>query len=341
MTRYLAVRLALALGVLWAAYTVSFLVLFALPGDPVAALVGGDSSDVTPEQLAAVRAEHGLDRPLPAQYVHRLGRALHGDLGRSVATGRPVTELVAEAVGPTVQIAAAGLLVALVVGTGLALAAHTTRSRALAGVLLALPPLGVAVPSFWFGLALVQLLSFTFPVLPAVGQGSPAALVLPALTLALPTGAVVAQVLSASLRRTLREPFVDTAWAKGAGPARVHLGHVLRNAALPALTMAGLVVGGLLSGAVVTETVFSRAGLGRLTATAVGAQDLPVVQGIVLLAAVVFVAVNLAVDLVYPLLDPRLRTSARRASSPRASAAGSPPAPDRPADLLPVAPAGA
>jgi len=333
VTRYLAARVAQALGVLWAAYTVSFLVLFALPGDPVSALVGGDSSDVTPEQLDAVRAEYGFDRPLPVQYVQRLGQVLTGDLGRSVATGRPVTELLGEAVGPTVQIAAAGLLVARVVGGGLAITAHATRHRALAGLLLALPPLGVAVPSFWFGLALVQLFSFTFPLFPAVGQKGPASLVLPALTLALPTGAVVAQVLSASLRRTLREPFVDTAWAKGAGPARVHLGHVLRNAAPPALTMTGLVVGGLLSGAVVTETVFSRAGLGRLTASSVGAQDLPVVQGVVLLAAVVFVAVNLVVDLVHPVLDPRLRTTARRGARV--------PAPDRPAELLSAAPAGA
>jgi len=306
MTRYLAVRLAQALGVLWAAYTVSFVVLYALPGDPVSLMYGGDSSDVTPEQLATVRAEYGLDQPLPVQYVHQLGRVLRGDLGTSVVNGRPVTDLVAEAVPPTAQIAALGLLLALVLGGGLAILATFVRSRALSQTLLSLPPLGVAIPSFWFGLTLVQWLSFTFPLFPAVGNKGFSSLVLPAITLALPTGALIAQMLSRSLLGTLHEPWADTARAKGASRSRVHLRHALRNAALPTLTVTGLVIGGLLSGAVVTETVFSRAGVGRLTATSVGAQDIPVVQGIVLFAATVYVLVNLLVDVLYPLLDPRI-----------------------------------
>ncbi|MBO9555116.1 ABC transporter permease [Cellulomonas sp.] len=306
MTRYLAVRLAQALGVLWAAYTVSFVVLYALPGDPVSLMYGGDSSDITPEQLAAVRAEYGLDQPLPVQYVRQLGRVLQGDLGTSVVNGRPVTDLVAEAVPPTAQIAALGLVLALVLGGGLAIVATFVRSRSLSQTLLSLPPLGVAIPSFWFGLTLVQWFSFTFPVFPAVGNKGFSSLVLPAITLALPTGALIAQMLSRSLLGTLHEPWADTARAKGASRTRVHLQHALRNAALPTLTVTGLVIGGLLSGAVVTETVFSRAGLGRLTATSVGAQDIPVVQGIVLFAATVYVLVNLLVDVLYPLLDPRI-----------------------------------
>jgi peptide/nickel transport system permease protein len=306
MTRYLAVRLAQALGVLWAAYTVTFVVLYALPGDPVSLMYGGDSSDVTPEQLADLRAQYGLDQPLPVQYVSQLGRVLQGDLGTSVVNGRPVTALIAEAVPPTAQIAALGLVLALVLGGGLAVLATFVRSRALSQTLLSLPPLGVAVPSFWFGLTLVQWFSFTFPVFPAVGNKGFSSLVLPAITLALPTGALIAQMLSRGLLGTLHEPWADTARAKGASRARVHLRHALRNAALPALTVTGLVVGGLLSGAVVTETVFSRAGLGRLTATSVGAQDIPVVQGIVLFAATVYVVVNLLVDVAYPLLDPRI-----------------------------------
>ncbi|GIG20086.1 peptide ABC transporter permease [Cellulomonas chitinilytica] len=322
MTRYLAVRLAQALGVLWAAYTVSFVVLYALPGDPVSLLYGGDSSDISPEQLAAVRAEYGLDRPLPVQYLTQLGHVLQGDLGTSVVNGRPVTDLVAEAVPPTAQIAALGLVLALVLGGGLAIVATYVRSRALSHTLLSLPPLGVAIPSFWFGLTLVQWFSFTFPVFPAVGNKGFASLVLPAITLALPTGALVAQMLSRSLLGTLHEPWADTARAKGAGRVRVHLRHALRNAALPTLTVTGLVIGGLLSGAVVTETVFSRAGLGRLTATSVGAQDVPVVQGIVLFAATVYVLVNLLVDVLYPLLDPRIV----RVRRPRAAAAPTGPA---------------
>ncbi|HEY8720836.1 ABC transporter permease [Pengzhenrongella sp.] len=306
MARYLAARLAAALAVLWAAYTVSFLVLYALPGDPVSSLLGADSSDVTPAQLDAVRAQYGFDLPLPVQYVQQLWRVLHGDLGRSVGTGRPVLDLIGGAIGPTAQIAGAALVLAIVVGSALALVATAVPNRRLGAALLGLPPLGVAIPSFWFGLALVQVFSFTFPIFPAVRTTGLASIVLPAITLALPASALIAQVLATSLRRTLAEPYIDTAWAKGAGRARVHLGHALRNAALPALTIAGLVVGGLLSGAVVTETVFSRAGLGRLTATSVGAQDIPVVQGLVVFAAAVFVVVNLVVDLIYPVLDPRI-----------------------------------
>jgi peptide/nickel transport system permease protein len=331
VTRYLARRLLLALGVLWAAYTVTFLILFALPGDPVSIMYGGDSSDITPEQLDALRAQYGLDQPLPVQYVTQLGHALQGDLGSSVVNGQPVTRLIADALPPTAQIAGSALALAILVGGGLAVIATATRSRRLSGFLLSLPPLGVAVPSFWFGLTLVQWFSFEIPLFPALGNQGFASVVLPAITLALPTSALIAQMLSRSLLHTLREPYVDTALAKGAGRTRVHLRHALRNAALPALTVTGLVIGGLLSGAVVTETVFSRAGLGRLTATSVAAQDIPVVQGVVLVAATVYVLVNLLIDVIYPLLDPRIVTGARRRVAPPAPVAppASTPAPDR------------
>ncbi|RHA42648.1 ABC transporter permease [Cellulomonas rhizosphaerae] len=332
MTRYLARRLLLALGVLWAAYTVTFLILFALPGDPVSIMYGGDSSDITPEQLDALRAQYGLDQPLPVQYVTQLGHALQGDLGNSVVNGQPVTRLIADALPPTAQIAGSALVLAILVGGGLAVVATATRSRRLSGFLLSLPPLGVAIPSFWFGLTLVQWFSFEIPLFPALGNQGFASVVLPAITLALPTSALIAQMLSRSLLHTLREPYVDTALAKGAGRTRVHLRHALRNAALPALTVTGLVIGGLLSGAVVTETVFSRAGLGRLTATSVAAQDIPVVQGVVLVAATVYVLVNLLIDIIYPLLDPRIVTGARRRVAPPTTPTARPasvPAPDR------------
>ncbi|WP_081861490.1 ABC transporter permease [Cellulomonas sp. HZM] len=315
MTRYVLRRLGLAVLVLWAAYTVSFLVLYALPGDPVSIMYGGESSDVTPEQLDQLRQQYGLDQPLVVQYLTQLGHALHGDLGTSVVSKQPVTTLLADALPPTLQIAGAALVLAVVAGTTLALVATGTRSRRLSGFLLSLPPLGVAIPSFWLGLTLVQWFSFEIPIFPALGNQGAAAAVLPAITLAVPTSAVIAQMLSRSLLHTLREPYVDTALAKGAGRARVHLRHALRNAALPALTVTGLVVGGLLSGAVVTETVFSRPGIGRLTATSVAAQDIPVVQGVVLVAATVYVLVNLLVDLVYPVLDPRIVTGARSSVS--------------------------
>lgn len=306
MARYIALRLLQAIGVLWAAYTVSFLVLYSLPGDPARLLAGPDATDITAAQLDALRAQYGLDKPLVVQYLDRVDGLLHGDFGTSTPTGRPVAELIGEAVPSTLQIAALGLVLAVLVGGGLALAATLTRNRGLGQLLLALPPIGVAVPGFWFALLLIQWFSFGIPLFPAVGNEGAASVVLPAITLALPTGATIAQLLSKSLIMTLHEPYIDTAWAKGAGPGRAHVLHALRNAALPALTVTGLIVGQLLSGTVVTETVFSRPGLGRVTATAVAQQDIPVVQGIVLFAAAVFVLTNLLVDLVYPLLDPRI-----------------------------------
>lgn len=306
MARYLGRRLLQAVGVLWAAYTVSFLVLYALPADPVRLLAGGDATDVTGAQLDELRAKYGLDQPLVVQYLVQLGRVLRGDLGTSIVTGRPVTQILGEAIPPTAQIAAVGFALAVVFGGGLAFFATYTRSRRLQDFLIGLPPLGVAVPSFWLGLLLIQWFSFTIPLFPAVGDGGPASIVLPAVTLAIPTGATIAQLLAKSLDTTLREPYIDTAWAKGARRGRVHVRHALRNAALPALTMTGLIIGQLLAGTVVTETVFSRPGVGRVTASAVQQQDIPVVQGVVLFAATVFVVANLLVDLVYPLFDPRI-----------------------------------
>jgi peptide/nickel transport system permease protein len=303
MTRYIALRLLQAAGVLWAAYTVSFLVLYALPGDPASLLAGPDATDVSPEQLDAIRAQYGLDRPLIEQYFDQLLHLLRGDLGTSISSGRPVTDIIGEAIAPTAQIAAAGLVLAIVFGGGLAIVSTYTRHRALGQFLLALPPLGVAIPAFWFALLLLQWFSFAIPIFPAMGDSGPASIVLPAITLALPTGATIAQLLSKSLVTTLREPYIDTAWAKGASRARIHFGHALRNAALPALTMAGLLIGQLLAGTVVT-------------ASAVGAQDIPVVQGVVVFAAVVFVLANLLVDLIYPLLDPRIQVGRGRTATP-------------------------
>ena len=160
---------------------------------------------------------------------------------------------------------------------------------------------------FWVGLVLVQVFSFRLHLLPALGNKGFASLILPAITLALPTGAVLGQVLAKSLRTQLAEPYTEIVYAKGASRTRVHFGHALRNAAMPALTLAGVVMGQLLAGAVVIETVFSRDGVGRVTAAAVNRQDIPVVQAVIVLAALFFVVINLVVDLLYPLLDPRVR----------------------------------
>jgi peptide/nickel transport system permease protein len=316
MGRYVLRRLAQAVVVLWAAYTATFLILDALPGDPVTAMAsaGMDGGAVDPAELAAIRAEYGYDDPMLVRYLTHLGDAVTGDLGNSVATGRPVVQTLGDALPSTLQLTTAALVLAVVLGGGLALVATYSRRRWLRQLLLSLPGLGVSVPTFWVGLVLVQFLSFQLRWFPAFGNDGASSLVLPAVTLAIPTGALVAQVLAKSLLTTLDEPYVQTARAKGAGRARIHLAHALRNASLPALTVVGLLAGQLLANSVVIETVFSRDGLGRVTASAVGSQDLPLVQGVVVLGALVFVLVNLVVDLVYPLLDRRIVVAGARRS---------------------------
>ncbi|WP_328745294.1 ABC transporter permease [Streptomyces sp. NBC_00285] len=317
MRRYVIKRLAQAVGVLWAAYTVSFLVLEFLPGDPVSAMAGAgmDSGEVDPARLAALRHEYGFDKPVLVQYVEYLGRAVRGDFGDAISTGRPVTSTLADALPQTLQLTGAALLLAVVLGGGLAVVATYTSQRWLRQLLLSLPPLGVSVPTFWVGLLLVETFSFRLHWFPAFGNDGLRGLVLPAVTLAVPTGAQVAQVLAKSLLTALDQAYVETARAKGAGRWRVHLRHALRNASLPALTVVGLLVGQLIAGSVVVETVFSRDGLGRVTAAAVTAQDIPLVQGVVVFGALIFVATNLVVDLVYPLLDPRIVVASGRKAS--------------------------
>ncbi|WP_416955999.1 ABC transporter permease [Streptomyces sp. Agncl-13] len=314
MRRYAIKRLAQAVGVLWAAYTVSFLILDFLPGDPVTAMAGAgmDSGQVDPAQLAALRHEYGFDKPILVQYADYLGKAVRGDFGDAVSTGRPVTSTLADALPQTLQLTGAALLLAVVLGGGLAVLATYTSRRWLRQLLLSLPPLGVSVPTFWTGLLLVESFSFRLHWFPAFGNDGLRGLVLPAVTLAIPTGAQVAQVLAKSLLTALDQAYVETARAKGAGRWRVHLRHALRNASLPALTVVGLLVGQLIAGSVVVETVFSRDGLGRVTAAAVTAQDIPLVQGVVVFGALIFVVTNLVVDLVYPLLDPRIVVASGR-----------------------------
>lgn len=309
MRSYVRRRVLQAVVVLWAAFTLSFVILYLLPGDAVLAKLGGGdgSATVTADQIAQARAEYGLADPWPVQYGKRLLSALHGDFGRSITTGDAATHMVLSALPPTLAVAGLGLVLAIVFGGGAALAGTYTRAKWLGNLLLSLPPLGISLPVFWVGLVLIQIFSFQLRVLPALGNQGPQSLILPAITLALPTGAVVGQVLAKSLRTQLAEPYIETLRAKGASRKRVHFGHALRNAAIPALTMLGVVAGQLLAGSVVTETVFSRDGVGRVTTAAVNGQDIPVVQAVIVLAAFFFVAVNLAVDLLYPLLDPRVR----------------------------------
>ena len=316
MSAYVLRRVAAAVVVLLAAFTVTFAVLYLLPSDPASIMLdaGSGGAGVDPAQADALRERLGLDQSPAQQYVEALGRTATGDLGTSISSGAPVATLIAQALPETAKLAGLALLLAVVGGTGLASLATWTRSSRLRGLLLALPPLGVAVPTFWVGRVLLQLLSFRLPVFPAVGNQGFASLVLPAVTLAIPLSATIAQVLAQGMRQAWGAAYVETALAKGATRTRVQVRHVTRNAALPALTLLGVLVGNLLAGAVVVETVFSRQGFGRLVQSAVTTQDIPVVLGLVLVAALVFVVVNLLVDLAYPLLDPRTAVTPRARS---------------------------
>ena len=306
-------RPAQALLVLWAAFSLSFAILYALPGDPVAILLAqsGEPGAVDPTKVAELRARYHLDGSLWQQYGGALWRLLHLDLGTSLQTGKPVAQAIAAALPSTLALAFAALLLALPLGVGLALAAHQARRQPLQSALHNAPALVVSLPTFWVGLVLLQLFSFRLHWLPAMGEHGLASLVLPAVTLALPCAAMIAQVLGRSIASVSQQPFVQALRSKGVGPWRLLCGHILHNAAIPLLSLSGTLLGNLLAGAVVTETVFSRDGVGRLAQAAVASQDIAVVQGVVLLAATLYVLTNLATDLLYPLLDPRIRQGSR------------------------------
>jgi peptide/nickel transport system permease protein len=312
VTRYVAGRVGQALVVLWVAYTATFVILNVLPSDPVALrLAAGnvDVKDISPDQLAALTHSFGLDRPLLEQYGSMLWHALHLDLGTSTSLSIPVDQALGQRLGTTAVLAGTAIVLMLVLGVGLAYLAVAVRWRPLRSALKLLPAAGVSVPTFWVGLLLIQVFSFSLGWFPSAGAPDLRGYVLPAVTMALPTSAMLAQVLIRSFEQTLAEPYVATARAKGLTPGAIQWRHAFRNAALPTLTLLGVLCGSAVVNAVVAETVFSLPGVGRLAQQAVLAQDVPLVQAIVLLAAAVFVVVNLVVDLLYPLLDPRITST--------------------------------
>lgn len=281
MRGYVLKRLAQAVGVLWAAYTVSFLVLDYLPGDPVTAMAGAgmDSGQVDPRQIAALRHEYGFDKPVLTQYAEYLGRAVRGDFGNSVATGRPVASTLADALPQTLQLTASALLFAVVLGGGLAVTATYTTRRWLRQLLLSLPPLGVSVPTFWVGLLLVEAFSFRLRWFPAFGNDGLKGLVLPAADPRGPDRRSDRAGAGQESAHRARPAVCGNRPREGRGPLAGPSAARAAQRLSAALTVAGLLVGQLIAGSVVVETVFSRDGLGRVTAAAVTAQDIPVVQG--------------------------------------------------------------
>lgn len=314
MTRFVFKRAIHAFGVLWATFTAAFLLLYVLPGDAALSKMnlGAGGSGFSVEGLAKMRAEMGLDRSVFVQYVRALSAALHGDFGASVQTGQDALQMFAAAVPETLKLAILALIFGLTIGIGLSLLAAYVGSSRLRRALLSLPVIGVSVPSFWIGLVLLQIFSFRLQLLPGMGNEGLANLILPAFVLAIPTAALVAQILSRSLQAALLSSYISTARGHGAGRLRLLFGHAFRNSIIPVVTALGMASGQLIAGSVVVETVFSRSGIGLLTVNAVLFQDTPIVLVAVLFAAAVFVSVNLIVDIVYPLIDPRIEIGVRR-----------------------------
>lgn len=310
MLRYAALKLGRALFVIWAAFTVTFLLLFVLPADPVDLLFDPAEINTIPEEVRAqVAANYGFDKPLILQYVDRLGHAVVGDFGNSVQSGRPVTAALLEVLPSTLILSVGALLLAVVIGFVIALIATATRQNWVRNLVESLPSAAVSVPVFMFGIVLLQIFSFGLGWFPSFGDNGWQSLVLPLVTLAIPVSGPIAQLLVRSFTGEMGAGYVVTSFAKGATRGRVILGDVFRNASLPALTIAGITFGNLIAGSVITETVFARPGVGRLTQGAINTLDIPLVQGIVVFVAASFAIINLIVDLIYPLLDPRLRAT--------------------------------
>jgi peptide/nickel transport system permease protein len=298
-------RLAGVLGVVWVAVTLAFLVVNVIPGDPLDTIMAG-ITNATPELRARIAADLGLDKPLIEQYGAYLAGVVRGDLGTSYSRGIPVSAVILSELGATAQfaVAAVGFAVALAVGVALLTSGRRPMARRLAQFF---ELLALSVPTFWSGLLVIMLFAFTLRLLPASGAGEPRHLVLPTLTLALPLAGIISQVMRERMEHALAEPFVLTARARGAGDWAIRTRHVLRHSSLAVVTLSSSILAGVLSGSAVLETLFARPGIGRVLVQAVQERDLPLVAGLVIVIAGVFVVINTAVDLLYPVLDPRLR----------------------------------
>ncbi|GAB3844670.1 ABC transporter permease [Dactylosporangium cerinum] len=309
MIRYIAGRVGQAVLVLWAAFTLTFAILYLLPSDPMQlqlAAAGIQEDSLTPEQLAGLQHRFGLDEPIWLQYWHHLSGFLHGDFGTSLSQQVPVSQLIGQRIGQTLLLSLCAAAASLVLGTALAYLATFVRWHPLRLALTRLPALGASFPQFFVALFLIQFFSFQLGWFPANGTQGAATLVMPVATIAVLASSVLAQVLIKTFDETLQLPYIATARAKGLSRNAVHLRHALRNAALPAMTILGVLVGLTVTSSIVVETVFTREGIGNLAQQSVLSQDVPVVLAVVTIAASVFVLVNLVVDLLYPLLDPRI-----------------------------------
>ncbi|MDO5032901.1 ABC transporter permease [Corynebacterium sp.] len=321
MTRkQLLARIGQALLVLLVTYTVAFFLLSALPSDAVMSRFGDPALGLSQAEIEEIREEMGVDKPLLVQYVTSLGGFLTGHFGNSTQSGAAVSTLIADALPHTLLLAVCSMVLAAVAALLVAFLATLPGLGGIATFFRGLPSFMVSLPGFWIGILLIQFFSFQLGWVRVIEPSTVEGLILPTLTLSVPMSAPLIQVLIRSIDETQAMPFVQAVRARGASEAWIFWRNILRNSLLPALTMVGLLFGELVGGAVVTETVFGRTGLGTMTAQAVSSRDTPVLLAVVIIAATAYVVINLVVDLLYPVLDVRLR----RAAHTRQPAADSP-----------------
>ena len=304
MLRFLIRRLLLTIPVLIGVATLVFSLIHMVPGDPVQAMLGESAS---PQDIAQMRTRLGLDRPLYQQYVSFASGVLRGDLGTSLRTSQPVTSVILERMPATLELALAAMAVAIAVAIPLGIIAAVRVGTRVDHAATTLSLVGISMPTFWLGPLLAIVFSVWLGWFPVSGRGTLANLVLPAITLGAPLAAILARMTRASVLEELRELYVMAARARGVSEARAVLAHAFRNSLIPVVTVIGLQFGSVLTGAVITETIFAWPGVGRLLVLSISARDYPAVQGCILLIAVTYVSMNLLIDLLYGFLDPRIR----------------------------------
>jgi ABC-type dipeptide/oligopeptide/nickel transport system permease component len=304
MLKYLIRRLLLTVPVLLGVATLVFALIHFIPGDPAQAMLG---EGATPEEVHQLRERLGLNRPLVVQYGSFLKGLVRGDLGVSLRNDQPVTRQILERVPATAELAFASMTVAVLIAIPLGIIAAVWRGTAVDFSAMTLSLVGISVPNFWLGPLLAMIFAVELGWLPVGGRGTLAHLVLPAVTLGGALAAILARMTRASLLEELREPYVLAARAKGVSRTRAVLHHAFRNSLIPIVTILGLQFGVVLTGAVITETIFAWPGIGRLLIQSISFRDYPLVQGCVLLIAVTYVGVNLLTDLTYGFIDPRIR----------------------------------
>ena len=286
---------------------ISFLVfgiLYISPGDPAQILAGDDATET---DIAAIRERYGLDEPFLVQYGVWVGNAVQGDLGRSIITRRPVVDEIRSRIAPTAQLAVAAIAFAIVFGTLIGIISATKQNSMADYLTMVVALIGVSMPAFWLGLVLIFFFGVDLGWAPTGGADGWTALILPTVTLGASSTAIVARMTRSSVLETIRQDYTRTARAKGLSEGTILHRHILKNAWIPIVTVVGIEFGHLLGGTVITETVFSRPGLGRLLVDGIRTRDFPVVQGTLMVLAFTFVTVNLLVDILYSYIDPRIR----------------------------------